>query len=131
MRYRIRSGFPYRSNVVRTFRAVQHLGNSSFHLLWHHFFINFSTQASALASSPIGAVFTPFNQTFFQPNIELISAQYPNPFKGVASQSFIDTNEDLLSLVDGGHDGENIPIQPLLVKARGVDTIFVIDVVCP
>lgn len=62
----------------------------------------------------------------------MIPAQYPNPFKGVAAQSFIDTNEDLLSLVDGGHDGENIPIQPLLVKARGVDTIFVIDVsVCP
>ncbi|KIM35894.1 hypothetical protein M413DRAFT_32127 [Hebeloma cylindrosporum] len=91
-------------------------------------FEQFNTSASALASSPIGAVFTPFNQTFFQPNVELISAQYPNPFKGVAGQSFIDTNEDLLSLVDGGHDGENIPIQPLLVKARGVDTIFVIDV---
>ena len=131
MRYRVRSGFLYRSNVLRAVRAVQYLGNSHSIFLWHLFFINFSTQASALANSSIGPVFTPFNQTFFQPNIELISAQYPNPFKGVAAHSFIDTNENLLSLVDGGHDGENIPIQPLLVKARGVDTIFVIDVVCP
>ena len=32
-----------------------------------------------------------------------------------------------LRLVDGGEDGEVIPIQPLLVHARGVDTIIAID----
>jgi lysophospholipase len=31
--------------------------------------------------------------------------------------------------VDGGEDGEVIPLQPLLVKARGVDVIFAIDAV--
>ncbi|KAG1861740.1 hypothetical protein DFJ58DRAFT_725585 [Suillus subalutaceus] len=30
-------------------------------------------------------------------------------------------------MVDGGEDGEVIPLQPLLVKARGVDVIFAID----
>jgi lysophospholipase len=31
--------------------------------------------------------------------------------------------------VDGGEDGEVISLQPLLVKARGVDVIFAIDAV--
>lgn len=35
----------------------------------------------------------------------------------------------MLILVDGGEDGETIPIQPLLVKARGVDVIVVVDAV--
>lgn len=30
-------------------------------------------------------------------------------------------------MVDGGEDGEVVPFQPLLVKARGVDVIFAID----
>jgi lysophospholipase len=36
-------------------------------------------------------------------------------------------------MVDGGEDGEVIPLQPLLVKARGIDVIFAIDAVssCP
>lgn len=52
---------------------------------------------------------------------------YPNPFFGVANGTFIDTNEEFIGLVDGGEDGEIIPLQPLLVKARNVDVIFAID----
>ncbi|KAF8532247.1 acyl transferase/acyl hydrolase/lysophospholipase [Gautieria morchelliformis] len=36
-------------------------------------------------------------------------------------------NEDFVTLVDGGPDGEQIPIQPLLVGARAVNTIIAID----
>jgi len=33
-------------------------------------------------------------------------------------------------MIDGGENGEVIPFQPLLVKARGLDVILAIDAVC-
>ena len=33
----------------------------------------------------------------------------------------------MLNLVDGGLNGENIPFQPLLAEARGVDVIMAMD----
>ena len=48
---------------------------------------------------------------------------------GVSSKMFVDSDQQLLNLVDGGEDGEGTPFQPLLVKARGVDTIIAIDAV--
>ena len=41
--------------------------------------------------------------------------------------AYSDFDQDYLSLVDGGEDGEVIPIQHLLVQAREVDIIFAID----
>lgn len=41
--------------------------------------------------------------------------------------AYPDFDQEYLSLVDGGEDGEVIPIQPLLVQAREVDVIFAID----
>lgn len=64
-----------------------------------------------------------------EPGIELDIASWPNPFYGVASKTFVSSNQKDLRLVDGGEDGENIPLQPLLVKARGVDTILAVDAV--
>lgn len=40
---------------------------------------------------------------------------------------FSASNESFVALVDGGSNGEVAPLQPLIVKARGVDTIFAID----
>ncbi|KAJ7184496.1 lysophospholipase catalytic domain-containing protein [Mycena filopes] len=59
-------------------------------------------------------------------NIRLDSALIPNPFAG--RQGFTEADEELLSLGDGGIDGANLPLQPLLVKARGVQAIIAIDV---
>ena len=53
----------------------------------------------------------------------------PNPFFGVSSATFPDADQKILTLVDGGLDGQVTPYQPLLVKARGVDTILAIDAV--
>ncbi|EIW74777.1 lysophospholipase [Coniophora puteana RWD-64-598 SS2] len=55
-------------------------------------------------------------------------AYWPNPFYGVAPDTFGASKQSSLHLVDGGEDGENVPLQPLLVKARGVDIIVAIDV---
>ena len=65
-----------------------------------------------------------------QPSADSLTAEIPNPFEGVASGTFMDTQEDTLYLVDGGEDGQEIPFQPLLVKARGVDVIIALDAVC-
>ena len=64
-----------------------------------------------------------------QTDIRLDSAAVPNPFFGVAPDVYPDSDQTILTLVDGGMDGEVTPYQPLLVKARGVDTIFAIDAV--
>lgn len=89
-----------------------------------------SFQDGALAASQIGPIIQSLQGTFNQSsNIRLDASQLPNPFLGVAHKTFVSANETLLTLVDGGEDGEVIPIQPLLVKARKVDTIFAIDAV--
>ncbi|KIY53628.1 hypothetical protein FISHEDRAFT_32937 [Fistulina hepatica ATCC 64428] len=54
-------------------------------------------------------------------------ANYPNPFEGIASSTFQDTNSTRLELIDGGLNGENIPLSPLLVKARSLDTIVAVE----
>jgi lysophospholipase len=68
-----------------------------------------------------------------EPMVEYDVASWPNPFFGVAPDTFIDSAQTNLNMVDGGEDGEVIPLQPLLVKARGIDVIFAIDAVsnCP
>ncbi|KAF8432983.1 lysophospholipase [Boletus edulis BED1] len=62
-----------------------------------------------------------------EPGIELDVASWPNPFYGVAPETFLSSSQTDLRIVDGGEDGENIPLQTLLVKARGLDTILAID----
>ncbi|GAA6035969.1 hypothetical protein JCM8097_005191 [Rhodosporidiobolus ruineniae] len=57
-------------------------------------------------------------------------ANYPNswnnfqPESGVAFESAGNT---VLQITDGGENGENVPIGPLLVKAREVDIVVAID----
>ena len=76
-------------------------------------------------------IITALEAVFPQPGIRLDAAELPNPFFGVSNATFPDSNQELLALVDGGEDGETTPFQPLLVKARGVDTIIAIDAVSP
>jgi lysophospholipase len=54
-------------------------------------------------------------------------ANYPNSFQGVNVDTFPRANSQQLALVDGGENGENVPLAPLLVKARGVDAIVAFD----
>ncbi|THH29219.1 hypothetical protein EUX98_g4967 [Antrodiella citrinella] len=87
-----------------------------------------NTSASALASSPLAPLFSALQTTFNQSaGIELDTVLWPNAFFGVNRGTFTDTDQKFLRLVDGGEDGEILPLQPLLVKARNVDTIIGID----
>ncbi|KAG9697011.1 lysophospholipase Plb2, partial [Aureobasidium melanogenum] len=54
-------------------------------------------------------------------------ANYPNPFFGVNNATSRIADTDQLTLVDGGEDGQNIPLHPLIQPERHVDVIFAID----
>ena len=86
-------------------------------------------QATALNESSIGPIITALSAAFPQNGFRLDAAEVPNPFFGLSPATFPDSDQKLLTLVDGGEDGETDPLQPLLVKARKVDTIIAIDAV--
>ncbi|KAF8508644.1 acyl transferase/acyl hydrolase/lysophospholipase [Gautieria morchelliformis] len=109
--------------ILRTFHIAGYIASISSDL-----FNEFSVSAAALLASPAGPTIELINATFGPQEVCLDSAAVPNPFKGINPNMFANTNEDFVTLVDGGSDGEQIPIQPLLVGARAVDTIIAIDV---
>ncbi|KAG1895501.1 phospholipase B [Suillus fuscotomentosus] len=49
------------------------------------------------------------------------------PFKGVNPGTFQDSSADQLELLDGGSNYEKVPLSSLLVKARGLDVVVVVD----
>lgn len=51
----------------------------------------------------------------------------PNPYYGDTDVLSSISGSSRLLLVDGGEDGENIPIRPLLVSGRENDVIFIVD----
>ncbi|OLL23350.1 Lysophospholipase 2 [Neolecta irregularis DAH-3] len=52
-------------------------------------------------------------------------ANYPNSFRNFGNSAL--AKEDELDLVDGGEDGQNIPLVPLLQESRNLDAIIAID----
>ena len=50
------------------------------------------------------------------------------PFQGINPDVYQDSNSTWLELVDGGSNKENLPLGPLLVKARHLDVIVAVDV---
>ncbi|KAJ7118923.1 lysophospholipase catalytic domain-containing protein [Mycena epipterygia] len=67
-----------------------------------------------------------FQQLIPQANIRLDGALIPNAFAG--RSKFTEEKEKFLTLADGGIDGANLPLQPLLVGGRGVQAIIALDV---
>jgi lysophospholipase len=69
------------------------------------------------------------------PNVSSIQATFPfiqftivhQPFHSVASTTFTESNSSWLELIDGGLNLENVPLGPLFVRARGLDTIVAVD----
>ncbi|KAF8519907.1 lysophospholipase [Hysterangium stoloniferum] len=91
-------------------------------------FNEFNGAFSGSVPSPTGELISLVAAAFGNPHgVRLDSAAVPNPFKGINPQSFTNANQDMVQLCDGGLDGEVLPLQPLLVRARGIDTILAID----
>ena len=51
----------------------------------------------------------------------------PNPFYKVNPRINPSANERQLTLVDGGLDGQNVPLHPLIQSARKLDIVFAVD----
>ena len=51
----------------------------------------------------------------------------PNPFRGYNNRTNPSARDSSLTLVDGGEDLQNIPLNPLIQPHRNVDVIFAID----
>ncbi|KAI5300961.1 Lysophospholipase 1 [Ascosphaera pollenicola] len=56
-----------------------------------------------------------------------IAPYRPNPFYQYANSTNPFADHEQLTLVDGGEDGQNIPLHPLIQPERHVDVIFAID----
>ena len=56
-----------------------------------------------------------------------IASYTPNPFLGWNNASDLGAGSDMLTLVDGGEDLQNIPYHPLIQTKRKVDVIFSLD----
>ena len=54
-------------------------------------------------------------------------ADWPNPFFGFNNETNLSSGSRRLTLVDGGLDTQNIPLEPLLVPERAVDIILAVD----
>ncbi|KAJ5949088.1 hypothetical protein N7454_000672 [Penicillium verhagenii] len=54
-----------------------------------------------------------------------IASYEPNPFYGYNDDSLAQGTE--LDIVDGGEDGQNVPLHPLIQPERAVDVIFAVD----
>ncbi|KAJ7092844.1 lysophospholipase [Mycena belliarum] len=68
------------------------------------------------------------NETYPQPpGLRLDTSNVPNAFRGIAPETFADSNETILALCDGGEDGQVTPLQPMLVPDRKVDVVIAID----
>ncbi|KAJ7206533.1 lysophospholipase [Mycena pura] len=92
--------------------------------LWNEF--NTSTEALAKSTANFSTL---VNETYPQsPALRLDTSNFPNPFHGVAPETFADAGETVLTMCDGGLDGQLIPLQPMLVPDRNVDLIVAIDV---
>ncbi|KIY51596.1 lysophospholipase [Fistulina hepatica ATCC 64428] len=90
-------------------------------------FNEYNTSVTALESSDIGAIVEYLEEDYPESNVEYTVGMIPNVFYGLMKDSFISSNQDYLMFVDGGENGEVIPLQPLLVRARDVDVILAID----
>ncbi|KAF4176058.1 hypothetical protein CNMCM8694_007068 [Aspergillus lentulus] len=56
-----------------------------------------------------------------------IAVYGPNPFYGYRNSTASYSHSRELDVVDGGEDGQNIPLHPLIQPVRNVDVIFAVD----
>lgn len=56
-----------------------------------------------------------------------IASYEPNPFYNYRNGSSPYASQTRLDVVDGGEDGQNVPLQPLIQPNRNVDVIFAVD----
>ncbi|KAI9650516.1 Lysophospholipase 1 [Ciborinia camelliae] len=113
---------PDGQQCVRGFDQVGYvMGTSS--TLFNQFLIQ--ANASGLPTTITNAFTTILDKIGFTNND--IAQYQPNPFYGFNNNTNRNAHTTQLDLVDGGEDGQNIPLYPLIQPIRGVDVIFAVD----
>jgi lysophospholipase len=97
------------------------MGTSS--TLFNQFFLEINSTA---IPQTLKDIFTSILSDLGEDNNDI--AQWkPNPFFGYNNATNRNANTQELTLVDGGEDGQNIPLYPLIQPNRHVDVIFAVD----
>ena len=65
--------------------------------------------------------------TIFGKKNDDISVLQPNPFYHFNNGTNRYATKTKLTLVDGGEDGQNVPLHPLIQPDRAVDVVFAVD----
>lgn len=128
--------------VVRAFGVSTMLGKSNHsstvkidHLTPNSFVMGtssslFNTGLMMLDSFGLTGILRDFIEsslTILSDNEDDIADYSPNPFFGVNPDINPSANTRDLTLVDGGLDGQNVPLHPLIQPTRKVDVIFAMD----
>ncbi|KAJ7857882.1 lysophospholipase [Mycena leptocephala] len=104
-------------DVLAAHTPLKHLGTTN-----HSLCVTGFDEAMFISgtSSNLSANFSILiNETYPQsPALRLDTSNYPNPFHGVAPETFADSGETILALIDGGEDAQVTPLQPMLVEDR-------------
>ncbi|GAA96082.1 hypothetical protein E5Q_02743 [Mixia osmundae IAM 14324] len=58
---------------------------------------------------------------------QALTARYPNPFRGININTNQEADDEVLSIDDGGMNGEVIPLWPHLMRARNTDVVIALD----
>ncbi|OJJ44550.1 hypothetical protein ASPZODRAFT_134631 [Penicilliopsis zonata CBS 506.65] len=97
------------------------MGTSS--SLFNQFLLNVNSTA---LPSALKAIFTDILQDIGEDD-EDIALYGPNPFYLYSNETSPYANSTELDLVDGGEDGQNVPLHPLIQPERHVDVVFAVD----
>ncbi|PMD33563.1 hypothetical protein L207DRAFT_534845 [Hyaloscypha variabilis F] len=97
------------------------MGTSS--TLFNQFLLQINTTA---IPQTLKNIFTDLLNDLGEDNNDIAQWQ-PNPFLGYNNATNRNFDSQQLTLVDGGEDGQNIPLYPLIQPQRHVDVIFAVD----
>ncbi|GAA5941342.1 hypothetical protein JCM3775_001545 [Rhodotorula graminis] len=120
------------SNGQPTNRCVNYFDNAGFAMG------SSASLFNAVQEGFVGATFSSLLSNLLQAVTDLdppegsvaLVANYPNSFGNFTPDtgySFESAGEQILQVTDGGEDGQNVPLMPLLAKARALDAIFAVD----
>lgn len=84
-----------------------------------------NTESSGAFQDALQSVLQSTLETIGRNNDDI--ADYPNPFYHYNNETNPNAESEQLTLVDGGEDLQNIPLNPLIQPYRHVDVIFAVD----
>jgi len=97
------------------------MGTSS--SLFNQIFLNLNSLGLPdILTKPISSILSAFGR-----DNNDIADYTPNPFQGYNNATNPSANNKRLTLVDGGEDLQNIPLNPVIQPVRKVDVIFAVD----